>query len=247
MDENGLIIPDWPAPANVKAFSTTRHGGISLSPYDSLNLGFHVGDVAANVVTNRQRLMKQANLPNMPIWLDQVHGIKVLNVGKECGLDRRADAAYSQIPEQVCAVMTADCLPVLFCSFDGSEVAAAHAGWRGLCAGVLESTLTQFRAKPSTILAWLGPAIGSQQFIVGAEVKQVFTRIDAQSSLAFTPHDNDPQYSANIYLLAKLRLQKAGIEAIYGGGRCTVTESSQFFSYRREGITGRMASLIYIC
>jgi len=139
MDENGLIIPDWPAPANVKAFSTTRRGGISLYPYDSLNLGLHVGDVAANVITNRQRLMEQTKLPNMLIWLDQVHGIKVLNVGKKCGLDRRADAAYSQIPKQVCAVMTADCLPVLFCSFDGSEVAAAHAGWRGCTQGWLRA------------------------------------------------------------------------------------------------------------
>ncbi|MDA5490650.1 purine nucleoside phosphorylase YfiH [Yersinia kristensenii] len=241
---NKLILPDWPVPAGVKACSTTRHGGISEFPYDSLNLGTHVGDVAASVTANRQCLVEQAGLPQMPVWLEQVHGTRVLHLDGKAISDVQADAVYSCVAGQVCAVMTADCLPVLFCSLAGDEVAAAHAGWRGLCAGVLEQTLTQFNANPSSIIAWLGPAIGPQQFEVGEEVKQAFLQLDAQSAAAFTPSGS--KYLADIYLLAKLRLQAAGIHAIYGGDHCTVTEKQHFFSYRRDGITGRMASLIWL-
>lgn len=241
---NKLIFPDWPMPATVKACSTTRYGGISEFPYDSLNLGTHVGDIATSVVTNRQSLVEQAGLPQMPVWLEQVHGTRVLHLDGKTVSDVQADAVYSRVSGQVCAVMTADCLPVLFCSSAGDEVAAAHAGWRGLCAGVLEQTLAQFNADPSSIIAWLGPAIGPQQFEVGEEVKQAFIQIDAQFSAAFTPSGS--KYLADIYLLARLRLQAAGIHAIYGGDRCTVTEKQHFFSYRRDGITGRMASLIWL-
>ncbi|CQJ62018.1 purine nucleoside phosphorylase YfiH [Yersinia rohdei] len=241
---NKLIFPDWPIPAGVKACSTTRHGGISEFPYDSLNLGTHVGDIAANVVANRQCLVEQAGLPQMPVWLEQVHGTRVLHLDGAAISDLQADAVYSRVAGQVCAVMTADCLPVLFCSLAGDEVAAAHAGWRGLCAGVLEQTLAQFTAAPSSIIAWLGPAIGPHQFEVGEEVKQAFINIDAQSAAAFTPFGT--QYLADIYLLARLRLQALGIHAIYGGDRCTVSEKQQFFSYRRDGITGRMASLVWL-
>ncbi|WP_392432125.1 purine nucleoside phosphorylase YfiH [Yersinia sp. HM-2024] len=241
---NKLILPDWPMPATVKACSTTRYGGISEFPYDSLNLGTHVGDIATSVVTNRQSLVEQAGLPQMPVWLEQVHGTRVLHLDGKTVSDVQADAVYSRVSGQVCAVMTADCLPVLFCSSAGDEVAAAHAGWRGLCAGVLEQTLAQFNADPSSIIAWLGPAIGPQQFEVGEEVKQAFIQIDAQFSAAFTPSGS--KYLADIYLLARLRLQAAGIHAIYGGDRCTVTEKQHFFSYRRDGITGRMASLIWL-
>ncbi|WP_145518423.1 purine nucleoside phosphorylase YfiH [Yersinia bercovieri] len=239
-----LILPDWPIPAGVKACSTTRHGGISVSPYDSLNLGTHVGDITASVVANRQRLVEQAGLPQIPIWLDQVHGTRVLHLEGKAISDVRADAVYSRVAGQVCAVMTADCLPVLFCSLAGDEVAAAHAGWRGLCAGVLEQTLAQFKAAPSSIMAWLGPAIGPQQFEVGEDVKQAFSALDVQSTTAFIPSGS--KYLADIYLLARLRLQAAGIHAIYGGDRCTVSEKQQFFSYRRDGITGRMASLVWL-
>ncbi|CNK37844.1 purine nucleoside phosphorylase YfiH [Yersinia enterocolitica] len=241
---NKLILPDWPMPATVKACSTTRHGGISEFPYDSLNLGTHVGDIAASVVANRQSLVGQAGLPQMPVWLEQVHGTRVLHLDGKTISDVQADAVYSHVAGQVCAVMTADCLPVLFCSSAGDEVAAAHAGWRGLCAGVLEQTLAQFNAGSSSIIAWLGPAIGPQQFEVGEEVKQAFIQIDAQFAIAFTPSGS--KYLADIYLLARLRLQAAGIHAIYGGDRCTVTEKQHFFSYRRDGITGRMASLIWL-
>ncbi|ATM96992.1 inner membrane protein [Yersinia frederiksenii] len=241
---NKLILPDWPAPARVKACSTTRRGGISKFPYDSLNLGTHVGDITATVIANRQCLVEQAGLPQMPVWLEQVHGTRVLHLDGSTISDVQADAVYSRVSGQVCAVMTADCLPVLFCSLAGDEVAAAHAGWRGLCAGVLEQTMAQFNAAPASIIAWLGPAIGPQQFEVGEEVKQAFINIDAQATAAFIP--SGTQYLADIYLLARQRLQAVGIHAIYGGDRCTVSETQQFFSYRRDGITGRMASLVWL-
>lgn len=241
---NKLILPDWPAPASVKACSTTRHGGISEFPYDSLNLGTHVGDIAATVITNRQRLVEQGQLPQMPVWLEQVHGTRVLHLDGSAISDVQADAVYSRVTGQVCAVMTADCLSVLFCSLAGDEVAAAHAGWRGLCAGVLEQTMAQFNAAPSSIIAWLGPAIGPQQFEVGEEVKQAFIDIDTQAAAAFIPAGT--KYLADIYLLARQRLQAVGIHAIYGGDHCTVSEKQQFFSYRRDGITGRMASLVWL-
>ncbi|AWK13921.1 purine nucleoside phosphorylase YfiH [Candidatus Fukatsuia symbiotica] len=240
-----LIIPDWPVPVNIKAYSTTRHGGVSQSPYDSLNLSTQVGDDPASVAANRQRLKILAKLPQIPIWPHQVHGTHVLHLthSPPSSLDLQADAVYSNTRGQICAVMTADCLPVLLCSLDGNEIAAVHAGWRGLCAGVLENTLAQFHAKPDTIIAWLGAAISAQQFIVGEEVKQTFINVDEQSTLAFTPYGT--KYFADIYLLARLRLQTSGIHAIYDGNRCTMTESQQFFSYRRQAITGRMASLIW--
>ncbi|CNH18361.1 inner membrane protein [Yersinia massiliensis] len=241
---NELILPNWPMPAGVKACSTTRHGGISTPPYDSLNLGTHVGDVTTSVIANRQRLVALASLPQMPVWLEQVHGTRVLHLDGEVTLDVQADAVYSRVAGQVCAVMTADCLPVLFCSVKGDEVAAAHAGWRGLCAGVLEQTLAQFNAAPASIMAWLGPAIGPQQFEVGEDVKQAFSDIDTQVASAFIP--SGPKYLADIYSLARMRLQAAGVHAIYGGDHCTVTEKQQFFSYRRDGITGRMASLVWL-
>ncbi|WP_145513180.1 purine nucleoside phosphorylase YfiH [Yersinia massiliensis] len=241
---NELILPNWPMPAGVKACSTTRHGGISTPPYDSLNLGTHVGDVTASVSANRQRLVALAGLPQMPVWLEQVHGTRVLHLDGEVTPNVQADAVYSRVAGQVCAVMTADCLPVLFCSVKGDEVAAAHAGWRGLCAGVLEQTLAQFNAAPASIMAWLGPAIGPQQFEVGEDVKQAFSDIDTQAASAFIPSGS--KYLADIYSLARMRLQAAGIHAIYGGDHCTVTEKQQFFSYRRDGMTGRMASLVWV-
>ncbi|CAI1081464.1 Laccase domain protein yfiH [Serratia quinivorans] len=241
---DSLILPDWPLPAGVKACSTTRHGGISLPPYDSLNLGTHVGDDARAVADNRQRLVEGAGLPQMPVWLEQIHGTRVVRLDGQTPADLRADAVYSNVPGQVCAVMTADCLPVLFCSQAGDEVAAAHAGWRGLCNGVLEQTLAAFAAEPGCISAWLGPAIGPQQFEVGPEVRAAFIAVDDAAAAAFTPQGD--KFLADIYLLARQRLQRAGIHAIYGGDRCTVSEISHFFSYRRDGITGRLASLIWL-
>ena len=241
---DSLILPDWPLPAGVKACSTTRYGGVSLPPYDSLNLGTHVGDEAQAVAVNRQRLVEGADLPQMPVWLEQVHDTRVVRLDGQTPADLQADAVYSNVPGQVCAVMTADCLPVLFCSQAGDEVAAAHAGWRGLCNGVLEQTLAAFAAEPARINAWLGPAIGPQQFEVGPEVRAAFIAVDDAAAAAFTPQGD--KFLADIYLLARQRLQRAGIHAIYGGDRCTVSEISHFFSYRRDGITGRLASLIWL-
>ncbi|WP_329907477.1 purine nucleoside phosphorylase YfiH [Serratia quinivorans] len=241
---DSLILPDWPLPAGVKACSTTRHGGISLPPYDSLNLGTHVGDDARAVADNRQRLVEGAGLPQMPVWLEQIHGTRVVRLDGQTPADLQADAVYSNVPGQVCAVMTADCLPVLFFSQAGDEVAAAHAGWRGLCNGVLEQTLAAFAAEPGCISAWLGPAIGPQQFEVGPEVRAAFIAVDDAAAAAFTLQGD--KFLADIYLLARQRLQRAGIHAIYGGDRCTVSEISHFFSYRRDGITGRLASLIWL-
>ncbi|XBS70653.1 purine nucleoside phosphorylase YfiH [Acerihabitans sp. KWT182] len=241
---DALLIPRWPAPASVRAYSSTRRGGESRPPYDSLNLGLHVGDNPGSVANNRRRLEILGGLPASPHWLDQVHGTDVAVLDDEPGTPPRADAAYACAVGRVCAVMTADCLPVLFCNRSGTEVAAAHAGWRGLCAGILEQTLSCFQSNPSDILAWLGPAIGPGAFEVGPEVREAFASHDFHAGEAFIPHGE--KYFADIYQLARLRLYAAGISQIYGGDRCTVTESSTFFSYRRDGVTGRMASLVWL-
>ncbi|KEJ11610.1 hypothetical protein AB79_3267 [Escherichia coli 6-175-07_S1_C3] len=176
-----LIVPQWPLPKGVAACSSTRIGGVSLPPYDSLNLGAHCGDNPDHVEENRKRLFAAGNLPSKPVWLEQVHGRDVLKLTGEPYASKRADASYSNTPGTVCAVMTADCLPVLFCNRAGTEVAAAHAGWRGLCAGVLEETVSCFADNPENILAWLGPAIGPRAFEVGAEVREAFMAVDAKA------------------------------------------------------------------
>ncbi|WP_343554884.1 purine nucleoside phosphorylase YfiH [Pantoea sp.] len=237
------IIPNWPAPQRVRACSTTRLGGVSAAPWNSLNLGTHVGDVEAHVVQNRQRVVEQLALAAMPQWLDQVHGQDVVRLPADARLPR-ADAAITRESGVVCAVMTADCLPVLFCSKDGSEVAAAHAGWRGLCNGVLEQTLAQFHCSPADIHAWLGPAIGPLAFEVGAEVRSAFMAVDAQAKAAFRPAGE--KYFADIWLLARQRLQAAGVHSITASSRCTFQQSADFFSFRRDGITGRMATLVWL-
>ncbi|MDC9588460.1 purine nucleoside phosphorylase YfiH [Xenorhabdus sp. XENO-10] len=243
-----LIFPDWPQPDNVGACSTTRLGGVSLSPYDSLNLGNHVGDIPEYVEQNRTLLVEYAQLQQQPIWLEQVHGTRVITLDGQSLVNNQADAVYTNIPGQVCAVMTADCLPVIFCSISGDEVAAAHAGWRGLCAGVLENTVSRFSAKPDMIRAWLGPAIGPSKFEVGSEVREAFITVNSDLEQAFTPYGDNygDKFLANIYLLAKLKLQLMGITEIFGGTACTVTEEKNFFSYRRDGNTGRMATLIWL-
>lgn len=239
-----LIVPDWPAPANVRACSTTRRGGVSHPPYDSLNLGSHVGDSPGAVAENRRRLIALAGLPAAPRWLQQVHGIDVATLGARADTPLKADAVYTCQAGRVCAVMTADCLPVLFCDREGREVAAAHAGWRGLCAGILEKTLAVFRADVGSIMAWLGPAIGPGAFEVGPEVRAAFVAQDPGSASAFRPCGE--KYFADIYQLARLRLQAAGIGRIYGGDCCTVTQAASYFSYRRDGVTGRMATLVWL-
>jgi len=239
-----LILPDWPAPASVGACSTLRDGGFSLAPWDSFNLGNHVGDDPAHVDANRQSLLTRAALPAMPHWLEQIHGTDVVRLPAEQMEPSRADACITREAGVVCAVMTADCLPVLFCSYDGSEVAAAHAGWRGLCAGVLENTLARFAAPASQIHAWLGPAIGPDAFEVGSEVRDAFMAHNARAQQAFRPAGT--KYFADIWLLAQQRLQAAGVTSISLARRCTFHERGDFFSFRRDGTTGRMASLIWL-
>ncbi len=239
-----LIVPQWPMPKGVAACSSTRVGGVSLPPYDSLNLGAHCGDDLLYVEENRRRMFAAGGLPCYPVWLEQVHGTTVLKLDGGPYVSKRADASYCNTPGTVCAVMTADCLPVLFCNRAGNEVAAAHAGWRGLCEGVLEETVACFNDKPENILAWLGPAIGPEAFEVGAEVREAFIAKDAQAESAF--RSAGEKYFANIYQLARQHLANVGVEQIFGGDRCTLSEKDDFFSYRRDKTTGRMASFIWL-
>jgi polyphenol oxidase len=240
---NESYVPEWETPANVRVLQTTRIGGVSRAPWDSFNLGDHVGDAPDAVAANRVLLRR--NLPGDPFWLQQVHGTVAVDVDKWTKINQ-GDVAYSRQPGNVCAVMTADCLPVLFCDRQGSVVAAAHAGWRGLLAGVLESAVGAMQVVPGNILAWLGPAIGPAHFEVGSEVRGAFVAGDPAASLAFVPRAADGKWLCDIYLLARQRLRRMGVTAISGGDACTVSDGDRFFSYRRDGVTGRMASLIWL-
>lgn len=239
------IVPDWPAPAKVRSLATTRHGGVSTGSYASLNLGDHVGDDPLAVAENRRRVA--TGLPAMPLWLNQVHGMRVLDAAHALapGLAPEADAAFSHKSGTVCAVMTADCLPVLLCDQAGSVVAAAHAGWRGLHGGVLAQTVAAMGRPGEQLLAWLGPAIGPAAFEVGDEVRDLFIADDEAAVDAFEAL-RPGKWLADIYRLARLALARVGVSAVYGGDYCTVREAERFFSYRRDGVTGRMASLIWL-
>jgi YfiH family protein len=246
-DTDGLLFikPDWPAPANVRALTTTRTGGMSQPPWQSLNLGDHVSDNPAHVTENRQRLADTVGLAKDRIaWIRQVHGTHVARFPGPTNPE--ADASASAEAGLACAILTADCLPVVFCNTVGSKIAAAHAGWRGLCNGILENTAREI-SDPEHTLAWLGPAIGPDQFEVGPEVREAFLAHNPKASTAFKPSPNRPDhYLADIYQLARQRLNSVGITRIYGGTHCTVTESDRFYSYRRDGTTGRMATLIWL-
>lgn len=233
---------EWPAPAAVRTSVTTRRGGVSQAPWDSCNLGTHVGDAPAAVAANRTALV--AELGCSPAWLEQTHS--VLAVPADPDQVMNADASWTPTPGIACTVMTADCLPVLFCDRAGSVVAAAHAGWRGLAGGVLESTITAMGAAPGDLLAWMGPAIGPTAFEVGAEVREAFVNHDPAAAGAFTPSARSGHFLADIYHLARLRLEAAGVTKVYGGGLCTVSDKERFYSYRRDGQTGRFASLIWL-
>jgi YfiH family protein len=240
------LFPDWPAPPSVRAALTTRHGGVSAAPWDSLNLAAHVGDDPAHVAENRRRLRAHLDLPAEPFWLRQVHGCDVAQAGASDGVAPcSADASVATTPGLVCAVLTADCLPVLFCDRLGSWVAAAHAGWRGLAAGVLERTVQRAPASPGELLAWLGPAIGPQAFEVGPEVREAFVAADPGAADCFSVSPAG-RWLADLYGLARRRLAACGVGWVGGGGLCTYTDSDRFFSFRRDGTTGRMASLIWL-
>ena len=238
------IEPRWPGPARVRALTTTRSGGFSRGPYAGLNLGDHVGDEPQSVQRNRLLLERELGLPAPPQWLEQVHGCDVLQVEQGTG-GCRADAAVAGETGRVCAVLTADCLPLLLCDRSGSRVAAVHAGWRGLLEGVIESAMDALALPEADLLCWLGPAIGPAAFEVGPEVRAAFVERDPGSGSAFRPSPSD-RWLADIYALARRRLAVRGVGWVGGGSHCTVSEPDRFFSYRRDGITGRMASLIWI-
>ena len=237
-----LIIPDWPAPAHVKAMQTTRNGGVSSSPYDSLNLGDHVGD--SPLAVERNRMLLNTLLPSEPVWLEQAHGTVVANADM-AGCLPQADACIARHRAAVCVVMTADCLPVLLCDTEGSVVGAVHAGWKGLAAGVIEAAVQAMDVAPQSLMAWLGPAISQDAFEVGDEVRAMFVAAQPQASSAFIP-GRSGKWFADICALARLRLNALGITQIYGGGYCTYRDSKRFFSYRRDGSTGRMGTFIWL-
>lgn len=235
---------DWPAPPRIRAGTTLRSTGPSRPPYAHFNLALHVGDDAASVLANRAVLKHQLRLPAEPCWLEQIHGVEVASAAACEGVPT-ADAAFSRQAGVVCVVMTADCLPVLFTDRQGTTVAAAHAGWRGLAAGVLEATLRRAGLPAADTLAWLGPAIGPEVYEVGEEVRQVFLQQPMHDASAFVARGNG-KVLMDMYALARQRLQACGVSAVFGGGHCTYTEAARFYSYRRDGTTGRMASLIWI-
>jgi YfiH family protein len=234
------IEPDWPAPPGIRAVSTLRRGGVSEGPYASLNLGAHVGDNPERVAENRRRLAETLCLPSEPVWLNQVHGHQVIRA--EAADDRTADASFTREPGIVCGIMTADCLPVLLCSRDGAAVAAVHAGWKGLAGGVVESAVAAMGTRD--LLAWLGPAIGPEAFEVGSEVREAFLHSGAEFAAGFHETANG-KWLADICRLARIILHRLDIAEIHGGGWCTFGNAEDFFSYRRDRVTGRMATLIW--
>ncbi len=239
------VVPaNWPVPANVRALTTTRAVGASRAPYESFNLGDHVGDEPEAVRHNRVRLREALALPAEPLWLKQVHGVRVVDVATTAA-GAEADGAWTDRPGVVCAVLTADCLPIFVCDRKGTRVALLHAGWRGLAGGIIESGLRALNAPPEELLVWLGPAIGPDSYEVGDDVRQAFIADDPGVAEAFRPVVAG-RWLADVYALARRQLRQRGVCAVYGGTHCTLRERDRFYSYRRDGKTGRMASLIWL-
>jgi YfiH family protein len=257
------LEPEWPAPPGVRALSTFRSGGVSTARYSSLNLGDHVGDSAAAVVENRRRLKAAAGLPTEPAWLTQVHGTNVVDLDAAADLDGAlagtggptdlgaaapggaADAAFTRRRGRVCAILTADCLPIMLAADSGDLVAAVHAGWRGLAGGVIETTVQALPVAPERLMAWLGPSIGPKHFEVGAEVREALVKGDLGAEAAFVPNARG-RFMADLNALARRRLAALGVSRIYGGGQCTYADGERYFSHRRDGVTGRQAALIWL-
>jgi YfiH family protein len=238
------ITPAWPAPANVHALTTLRTGGYSGAPYASFNLATHTGDDAAAVDRNRALLRDRFSLPSEPVWLRQVHSNRVVSACPG-GIGAEADGSWTGSAGCVCAVMTADCLPVLICNREGSRVAAVHAGWRGLHAGVVTNAVRMLESDPAELMVWLGPAIGPRAFEVGAEVFQAFADRNDENTSAFRRTDVQ-HWLCDLYQLARIELFNQGVTSVFGGNECTFTDEQRFYSYRRDGETGRMASLIWL-
>jgi YfiH family protein len=253
-----VITPDWPAPPGVRSAFTLRTGGVSVAPYDSLNVGAGIGDSPEAIAENRRRVREKLGLPSEPVWLEQVHGTDVVELGPTAALSWIAapsagghgsaptgDASVARVAGYVCAIRVADCMPVLFAARDGSAIAAAHAGWRGLAGGVLEATVRRLGLPASQLIAWMGPTIGPAHFEVGDEVRATFTATDPDASSAFVANARG-RWQCDLYVLARRRLTAIVVSGIYGGGWCTFAEADRFFSYRRSGQCGRMAALIWI-
>ncbi len=256
MNQKTILTADWPAPENIHAFTTLRYGmGVSKLPFDQFNLGNRndeQGDNPIDVEKNRELLMQAFSLPDHPHWLRQVHGIDVLrfdsapNFTGDFNHDEPvADAAVTSQKNIVLSILTADCLPALFCNRDGSEVAAAHAGWRGLANGMLENTVRTMNSEPENIMVWLGPAAGPAAYEIGVEVRDAFVQYDKHAEVAFVL-TRENHWKVDLYELARMRLQSMGISKIYGGEHCTISEEDKFFSHRRDQQTGRMASIIWM-
>jgi hypothetical protein len=245
-----VFCANWEAPANVRAFTTSRTGpGVSQPPFDRFNLGMGCGDDLEHAQRNRERLVAEFDLPAAPRWLQQVHGLGVVRFdAPAAGADARqepvADASVTDLPNTVLAILTADCLPVLFCNQDGSEVAAAHAGWRSLSAGILEATVRAMHSPPARLLAWLGPAAGPQAYEIGVEVRDAFLAHDPGAAAAFTA-TREGHWLVDLYALARQRIAAAGVHRVFGGGLCTISDPQRFYSHRRDQRTGRMATLIF--
>ena len=244
MNQIGLLVPEWPSPPWVRACTTTRLGGTSEGCFSTLNLALHVGDDPTHVMDNRRRLSEALKLPAEPVWLKQLHGTHVVNAAVSES-DCEADASFTRQAGVVCAVLTADCLPVILCESDGGQVAVAHAGWRGLLNGVIENCVRCLDCPGNRLLAWLGPAIGPTAFEVGEEVRGLFVTEDPNSSNAFKPSPGG-RWFADIYELATQRLARVHVTEVFGGKWCTIEDAERFYSYRRDGVTGRMASLIWL-
>jgi YfiH family protein len=244
MTTSAWLTPDWPAPSSVRAVATLRSGGVSRDEYASLNLATHVGDDPAAVAENRRRLREALNLPAEPAWLNQVHGTTVVAANPQ-STPPTADASIALAANQVCVVMTADCLPVLFCDRDGTRVGAAHAGWRGLVGGVLGETIKAMSVDPQNLLAWLGPAIEPSAFEVGAELRDLFLSRNPANTPAFERNARG-RWQADIYELARNELRSLGVTQVYGGGFNVFADAERFFSYRRAAKTGRMATMVWM-
>lgn len=239
-----MIKAEWEAPAHINAFITTRMGGVSQAPYDHFNLALHTGDDKAHVEKNRRLLLETFHLPSAPCWLNQTHSNKVVHV--EHDNNRDADAAITTKPNQVLAIMTADCMPILICNRNDQEIAAIHAGWRGLACGIIENTIQSMQSEPNDLMAWIGPAICEACFEVGDDVKSTFINQYDFTKYAFTPALYEKKWLGNMNLIAKLILNQLGIQKVFNSNFCTIENGDLFYSYRREGTTGRMASLIWI-
>jgi YfiH family protein len=242
---SAILAADWPAPPGVVAFTTLRHGaGVSAAPFDRFNLGSRCGDVPEDVASNRAELSQRFGLPSPPRWLRQVHGTAVA-IEPQGDDEPQADAAVTRMPGTVLAVLTADCLPVVLAAADGSEVAVAHAGWRGLAGGVLEATVAAMRTPADALIAWLGPAAGPQAYEIGAEVRDAFVGMDAAAAGAFVA-TREGHWRVDLYALARRRLAAIGVHRVHGGGLCTISEPARFYSHRRDQRTGRMATLAWL-